>query len=180
MVSWSPSQIELMKRFRTKDDIPLSDRKYKCHTCKLILTHQDTHEKSIVTRKSELPQKNFFEKKIVVCNLCENEVETMCPLDHCNCSEDVIGTIEYCPICNHQICPECGCHDVVQISRVTGYLQEVGGWNAAKQQELKDRTRYDIAVSPEQPATSTIQDVSPAIQVTLSADPPKQHAEANV
>jgi anaerobic ribonucleoside-triphosphate reductase len=34
---------------------------------------------------------------------------------------------------------------VVQISRVTGYLQEVSGWNAGKQQELKDRARYTIA-----------------------------------
>ena len=42
-------------------------------------------------------------------------------------------------------CPECGSHDVVQISRVTGYLQEVSGWNAGKQQELKDRARYTVA-----------------------------------
>ena len=39
--------------------------------------------------------------------------------------------------------PGCGSHDVTQISRVTGYLQEVSGWNAGKQQELKDRQRYD-------------------------------------
>jgi len=28
---------------------------------------------------------------------------------------------------------------------VTGYLQEVSGWNAGKQQELKDRKRYTVA-----------------------------------
>ena len=38
-----------------------------------------------------------------------------------------------------------GSHDVVQISRVTGYLQDVSGWNAGKQQELKDRVRYSVA-----------------------------------
>jgi len=42
-------------------------------------------------------------------------------------------------------CPECGSHDVVQISRVTGYMQDVAGWNAGKQQELKDRTHYSVA-----------------------------------
>jgi anaerobic ribonucleoside-triphosphate reductase len=43
------------------------------------------------------------------------------------------------------VCPECGSHDVTQISRVTGYLQDVSGWNASKQQELKDRMRYSVA-----------------------------------
>jgi anaerobic ribonucleoside-triphosphate reductase len=32
----------------------------------------------------------------------------------------------------------------MQISRVTGYLQDVAGWNAGKQQELKDRVRYSV------------------------------------
>ena len=41
------------------------------------------------------------------------------------------------------VCPGCGSHDVAQISRVTGYLQEVSGYNRAKQQEVKDRTRYN-------------------------------------
>jgi anaerobic ribonucleoside-triphosphate reductase len=54
----------------------------------------------------------------------------------------VIATIAYCPLCGKAVCPACGTHDVVQISRVTGYLQAVEGFNAAKKQELKDRTRY--------------------------------------
>ena len=48
-------------------------------------------------------------------------------------------------LCGKPVCPECGSHDVVQVSRVTGYLQDVSGWNAGKQQELKDRTRYSVA-----------------------------------
>ncbi|MCK4458686.1 MAG: hypothetical protein KAU52_03060 [Methanosarcinales archaeon] len=32
--------------------------------------------------------------------------------------------------------------NVEQLSRVTGYLQAVSGWNAAKKQELEDRKRY--------------------------------------
>lgn len=40
-------------------------------------------------------------------------------------------------------CPSCDSPDVEHISRITGYLQAVSGWNNAKRQELKDRKRYD-------------------------------------
>ena len=69
----------------------------------------------------------------------------MCPLDHCHCTHEIISGIEYCPLCGKPVCPDCGSHDVTQISRVTGDLQDVSGWNASKQQELKDRMRYSVA-----------------------------------
>lgn len=68
----------------------------------------------------------------------------MCEMDHCSCTHELMQGIAYCPKCGEAVCPECGCHDVTQISRVTGYLQDVGGWNEAKRQELKDRKRYDV------------------------------------
>lgn len=40
-------------------------------------------------------------------------------------------------------CPTCESSDVDHISRITGYLQAVSGWNNAKKQELKDRKRYN-------------------------------------
>lgn len=40
-------------------------------------------------------------------------------------------------------CPTCSSSDVDHISRITGYLQAVSGWNNAKKQELKDRKRYN-------------------------------------
>lgn len=40
-------------------------------------------------------------------------------------------------------CPACDSADVEHISRITGYLQAVSGWNSAKRQELKDRKRYN-------------------------------------
>lgn len=40
-------------------------------------------------------------------------------------------------------CPNCESSEVDHISRITGYLQAVSGWNNAKKQELKDRTRYN-------------------------------------
>jgi anaerobic ribonucleoside-triphosphate reductase len=42
-------------------------------------------------------------------------------------------------------CPKCGSENVQHLSRITGYLQNVEGWNAGKKQELKDRQRYDVA-----------------------------------
>jgi len=42
-------------------------------------------------------------------------------------------------------CPKCGSENVQHLSRITGYLQNVEGWNAGKRQELKDRQRYDVA-----------------------------------
>ena len=39
-------------------------------------------------------------------------------------------------------CENCNSANVEHLSRVTGYIQSVGGWNAAKKQELADRMRY--------------------------------------
>ena len=39
-------------------------------------------------------------------------------------------------------CPKCGSEHVQHLSRITGYLQSVEGWNRGKRQELKDRKRY--------------------------------------
>lgn len=49
-----------------------------------------------------------------------------------------------CPLCKQAMCPVCGRHSVIQLSRVTGYISTVQGWNEGKKQELKDRKRYDI------------------------------------
>lgn len=57
----------------------------------------------------------------------------------------VVGTTIKCRVCGHYMCPDCGSHMVDIMSRVTGYMQIISGWNAAKRQELDDRTRYDLA-----------------------------------
>ena len=100
--------------------------KYKCYVCKIIVDEQDLVDSA--------------------CPVCMTTagLQKMCARDHCYCPHEVIETVAYCPECGQPICPECGTHDVVVISRVTGYLQEVGGWNSGKQQELKDRARYTI------------------------------------
>lgn len=78
----------------------------------------------------------------------DNPVE--CPLhqwvqfNHKKCRNQYVPTIASCPICGNPMCPDCNNHCVEQLSRVTGYYQPVSGWNAAKQQEFKDRQRHQI------------------------------------
>lgn len=42
----------------------------------------------------------------------------------------------------HDSCAFCNTTNIEHYSRITGYYQAVSGWNAGKQQELKDRYRY--------------------------------------
>lgn len=39
-------------------------------------------------------------------------------------------------------CIKCGSKNVDSWSRITGYMQDLSGWNKGKQQEFKDRYRY--------------------------------------
>ncbi|WP_342677643.1 anaerobic ribonucleoside-triphosphate reductase [Methanofollis sp. UBA420] len=120
-MQWSDEQLALAKKYRKLSDIPVEERRYKCHTCNHVVGTDP-------------------------CPVCgETQLEIMCPLDHTHCAHEIVSGIEYCPLCGAPVCPECGTHDVTQISRVTGYLQDVSGWNAGKQQELKDRVRYTVA-----------------------------------
>lgn len=99
-------------------------KKYKCDPCFLIISEED-----------------LIEGK---CPKCSGDVVPDCDLDHeCHCALDVAAGVHYCEKCLKPICP-CGSHDVMQISRVTGYLQDVAGWNAGKRQELLDRNRYNL------------------------------------
>jgi len=68
-------------------------------------------------------------------------------LDRPACMSTVPG-IAFCPQCGEAICPVCGRHGVVQLSRVTGYIGSVSGWNEGKKQELKDRKRYALGGRP--------------------------------
>jgi len=56
-----------------------------------------------------------------------------------------MGGIAFCEICGEPVCPVCGAHDVVQLSRITGYIQDVSGWNAGKRKELELRRRYTVS-----------------------------------
>lgn len=57
---------------------------------------------------------------------------------------EVVSGIADCPLCHKPVCPCCFSHNVHAISRVTGYISSVSGWNEAKKEELKDRKRYNL------------------------------------
>ncbi len=63
--------------------------------------------------------------------------------NHKACSKDLVPNIINCPICDSPMCPGCFNHEVTQLSRVTGYIQAVDGWNAGKKQELLDRKKHN-------------------------------------
>ncbi len=69
----------------------------------------------------------------------------MCSRDNITCSHDIVDGLAYCPECGELMCPECGSHDVDGVTRITGYLNAVSGFNAAKAQELKDRHRVNLS-----------------------------------
>lgn len=100
----------------------------KCELCKIILDETD-----------------LIDEK---CPECGQKPVLMCKNDRGICShpgEDQFGVLLYCPLCGALCCPVCGCHDVMALSRITGYIQDIGGFNAAKAQEVKDRMHYDVA-----------------------------------
>jgi ribonucleoside-triphosphate reductase len=51
------------------------------------------------------------------------------------------------------ICPNCGAQEgfLEHWSRVTGYYQEISGWNAGKREELKNRYRYGVRMNVKEP-----------------------------
>ncbi|MHC1625257.1 MAG: anaerobic ribonucleoside-triphosphate reductase [Methermicoccaceae archaeon] len=63
---------------------------------------------------------------------------------HGSCMKPQSG-IAVCPVCGEFYCEECGSHQVIPISRITGYLQDVSGWNAGKREELMERKRFMIS-----------------------------------
>ena len=108
-------------------------KRLKCPECYLV-----AYEEQI---------ENFGGKdgKQPICPACGQPMVPLCVKDHpCTCLNPIKSGAMFCPECGEAICPECGSHDVMQVSRVTGYLQDVKGWNAGKLQELKDRHRTDI------------------------------------
>ena len=73
-----------------------------------------------------------------------------CPLaiwvahNDAKCHRELVPNTAACPLCGNPVCPDCMNHVVDQLSRITGYMQAVSGWNEAKKQEFEDRTRYEL------------------------------------
>jgi hypothetical protein len=131
--------IEEYKNFKVKHNgqdkykeylklIPFEDRRYQCRQCYCVFAYKDLIDG--------------------MCPECYTDasITQRCPLDtRCQCEHSVSMSIEYCPICDQVVCPQCGInHSVVGITRVTGYLADVSGFGNGKKQEVKDRVRTEI------------------------------------
>lgn len=146
MIDIIPSAEEREQIHKRLRDIPENDSLFKCHKCKTIF---DIYSGGLPILMA-LSNKNG-----IICPECKSEsTDIMCKvdaysiylkLDGFNCRKGVlINGVDICPLCKSSMCPECGNHNVVSWSRITGYLNDVGGWNNAKKQELKDRKRYKV------------------------------------
>ena len=127
-------------------DLPGNESVFKCYKCRTIF---DIYSGGLPVFMA------LSSKDGLICPECKSDsTELMCRVDtyslwlklngfSCRKGELISGA-EICPVCKTGICPECYNHNCVSLSRVTGYIQDVSGWNAAKKQELLDRKRYSI------------------------------------
>ncbi len=127
--------------------LPENDTMHKCHHCDYIFDLSHGGQANILTI--------LRTRSYVYCPRCGmKDPELMCKVDaysvvlkvrgkKCRNGEVLPGT-DLCPVCEKPMCPICWNHSVVSLSRVTGYVQDISGWNSAKRQELKDRQRYAI------------------------------------
>ena len=142
---------DIITTFEEREDIhkilknlPENDSMFKCHKCKTLF---DIYSGGVPVLMA-LSNKNG-----ILCPECKSDsTELMCKIDAYSmvlklkgfgCREEVlINGADICPICKTAMCPECGNHNVVSWSRITGYLNDISGWNAGKKQEFIDRKRY--------------------------------------
>jgi hypothetical protein len=83
-------------------------------------------------------------KQIKIKNPMDCPIAQWVAYNGAKCHRQMIPNTATCPICGSPVCPDCMNHLVVQLSRVTGYLSTVSGWNESKKQEFEDRNRYSL------------------------------------
>ena len=103
----------------------------------------------------DLPRKQFIDRNLQWMKEFNDgeqfDVEPLeCPMhvwvvnNEMKCAKELVSLTMNCPLCGNPCCPDCMNHKVEQLSRVTGYMGGVSGWNAAKKQEFKDRQRHSV------------------------------------
>lgn len=141
-----PEVVDRQEIYEMLASLPDNESMYKCHSCNTVF---DIYSGGIPVLMSLIP------KDEICCPACgTNKVELMCKVDGYsiylklkgfNCRQDImINGADICPVCRTAMCPECYNHSVVSWSRITGYLNDITGWNEGKKQELTDRKRYVI------------------------------------
>lgn len=129
-------------------ELPDNYSMFKCPHCRYIFDIFEPQCAPVLTI--------LCDKENIICPNCgTGGVELICKVDAYSvflkiydavlCRKGVvIPGVDICPVCGDTMCPECYNHSCVSLSRVTGYIQDISGWNIAKRQELLDRKRYDI------------------------------------
>lgn len=122
-----------IKRFKgIETPLPFPMTNYSCNQCKTIIP-QNQVAIEINGGNIEIPH----------CPDCGSQVVLMCERDHlCRCRDSIFPTVFICHICGKPTC-QCGAHDVEVVSRITGYMSSLSGWNKAKVAEFHDRVRTD-------------------------------------
>ena len=127
-------------------NLPENESIFKCQSCKTVF---NIYSEGLDVFMALIPKDN------VICPNCRTRnAALICKVDRYSIglklkgfkcrSSDIISGTDLCPVCKDPICPKCYNHSVVSLSRVTGYMSEISGWNNAKKQELADRKRYGI------------------------------------
>lgn len=150
MLDIIPSAKEREQIHEILRDLPDNESLFKCHRCKSIFDIYSGGMHVLMALSG---------KDGVICPECKSDsTDLICKVDAYSiylklsgkekCREGiVINGTDICPICKTSMCPTCHNHSVVSLSRVTGYIQDVSGWNEAKKQELLDRKRYGFGKS---------------------------------
>ncbi len=150
MLDIIPSAEERQDIHQRLRDLPDNESIFKCYKCNAIF---DIYSGGMHVLMA-LSNKNG-----IICPECKSDsTDLVCKVDAYSiylklygkekCREGiVINGTDICPICKTSMCPVCHNHSVVSLSRVTGYIQDVSGWNEAKKQELLDRKRYGFGTS---------------------------------
>ena len=83
-------------------------------------------------------------KMLKINNISECPVALYVAHNDLKCNQQMVANTETCFMCGSPMCPDCMNHNVEIISRVTGYLSTVSGWNESKKQEFSDRNRHQL------------------------------------
>lgn len=118
------------------DDDAQEYRMSKAHECQKYLTNEDD---GLIDSIHQEDTQKPFEGNINIISCSINAYAQKNPA-----CKSVVAGIATCPECGNGMCPVCHRHNITQLSRVTGYVGAVSGWNNAKKQELNDRKRYNI------------------------------------
>ena len=127
--------------------LPENETMHKCQHCNFVFDISQGGQLNILTilrdRSYAYCPRCMMRDPTLMCKVDAYSVVLKIQGKNCRQGEVIAGT-DLCPICDRPMCPECYNHSVVSLSRVTGYVQDISGWNSAKRQELKDRQRYAI------------------------------------